>query len=148
MDIERIIKFLEENKKELKDTNLGFYNYFVSFEGVKYVLSREISQLSEVRIVLPILKEKDWDVFLQKVKEEITPIPIYKNLVEKNVNDKYLKKLLGMCRDQAAKKIKDDGFVCRIVQEDEESYIITDDLRQDRVNLTISNNKVIEAHRG
>lgn len=147
MDIERIIEFLQENKKELGDTNLGFYNYVIILEQEEYILHKDIGVFSETKILLPISKEKDWDIFLQKVKEEITPIHIDKKQI-KIPDDKYLKKLLGMYKEQAAKKIKDDGFILRIVEEDGVGFIITDDLRQERINLRINNNKVIRASRG
>lgn len=148
MNVEKIINFLKENKEKLEEMDLVFYDYRVAFDRKKYSLSRSISELSGINLVLPLFKEKYWDIFLQKVKEEITPIPIDKKLVEKYVDYEYLEKLLGMNGEQASKKIKDDGFICRIVEQDGESYIITDDLRSDRVNLRINNNKVIEAHRG
>lgn len=84
MDIERTIEFLQENKKELKDTTLVFDNYAVAFEIEvgSYVLSREISELKKTKIMLPVFKEKDWDIFLQKVKEEIAP-----KIIDKNINN-------------------------------------------------------------
>ncbi|MGL5718566.1 MAG: hypothetical protein ACRCX2_36515 [Paraclostridium sp.] len=147
--IKEIISFLKENKKELKEAALGFGSYIVNLEAEEFALNRDISPMTstEGKVLLPILKEKDWDIFLQKVEEEITSKIIDKTQI-KVVDNKYLEKLLGMSEEQASEKIKSDGFIHRTVKRDGEDFLVTQDIREDRVNLTISNNKVIEAHRG
>lgn len=53
--------------------------------------------------------------------------------------------LIGIAENEALKTIRAAGYLDRIVSRDGEDFIITADLRPDRVNLTIRGNKVIDA---
>ena len=67
----------------------------------------------------------------------------------KNILDlEFIKKLIGKTEEEARKKIESNDSECRILSRDNINYIGDDEIRNDRVNLRISNNKVIEAHIG
>ncbi|MGL4652642.1 hypothetical protein [Cetobacterium sp.] len=134
-DLDKVIKCYEESIEALEKEILKFQ------EAIK-------DRKKDLSACLDLKKlGKDWDIFLQKVEEEITP-KIIDETQMKVVDNKYLEKLLGMSEKQASEKIKSDGFIHRTIKRDGEDFWVTQDIREDRVNLTISNNKVIEAHRG
>ena len=59
-----------------------------------------------------------------------------------------LETLIGMLEDDAYKLCKENGYDSRTTIEDGKPYIITCDLRFDRVNFEIENGLVIKANLG
>lgn len=59
-----------------------------------------------------------------------------------------LKSFLGMSEEAAKIAITDLGFRVRVVMRDGSPFMVTQDLRMDRVNLTIADGIVTEAHFG
>ena len=53
--------------------------------------------------------------------------------------------VVGMTLEEATKLIEGDGFISRVVEKDGEFYPITAELRQDRINLSLKDNKVVNA---
>lgn len=66
----------------------------------------------------------------------------------KILDENYIKKLIGKTEKQAEKILNKDKVYYRIVCRDGISFWITQDIREDRVNLNINNNKVIEVYIG
>lgn len=64
------------------------------------------------------------------------------------MSDKFLHKLIGLKTEDAIRLLKLFSFKSRIVYEDGEHFIITMDLRFDRVNLEIEEGFVVSAHFG
>lgn len=56
--------------------------------------------------------------------------------------------LIGLTKDEAIRKIEDVGFRHRITNENGKSFIVTMDLRVNRINLRIENGKVVAADIG
>ena len=65
--------------------------------------------------------------------------------MEQNI---FIHKLIGLTTEYAIQLIKDNNFTSRIVYEDGEHFIITMDLRFDRINLEIEEGIVVSAHFG
>jgi hypothetical protein len=55
---------------------------------------------------------------------------------------------IGMKKEDALVLIEKCGFVARITKEDGEDYLLTMDLRDDRLNLVVVGGVVVEASRG
>ena len=66
----------------------------------------------------------------------------------KQIEENYLLDLYGRSKQNAISKIQEDDFSWRIVKEDAISYVMTNDLKVDRINLIIMNNIVVDASRG
>lgn len=66
----------------------------------------------------------------------------------KILDNNYINKLIGKTEKQAEKILNKDKVYYRIVCRDGISFWVTQDLRDDRVNLNIKNNKIIEAYIG
>ncbi len=64
------------------------------------------------------------------------------------MSDKFLHKLIGLKTEDAIRLLNENNFKSRIVYEDGEHFIITMDLRFDRVNLEIEEGFVVSAHFG
>lgn len=60
----------------------------------------------------------------------------------------YVKKLIGRTEQEAIIRLQCDNIDFRILSADDINYICNDEKREDRINLMISNNKVIEAYIG
>ncbi len=56
--------------------------------------------------------------------------------------------LIGKTTAKAVSLVKKASFLCRIIRRDKNHFIVTMDLRGDRVNLEIDNNKVTKAYIG
>jgi hypothetical protein len=56
--------------------------------------------------------------------------------------NKELEKLIGMNLDEARKFCTDSGYTSRVTREDDENFMVTMDLRADRVNLEFDNGVV------
>lgn len=56
--------------------------------------------------------------------------------------------LIGLPEDKAASLCQMNGFICRLVAQDDEEYIVTADFRLDRINIRIRDNVVVEAYEG
>ena len=61
---------------------------------------------------------------------------------------KDLKEMVGNTEDEAIKKIKNAGMIFRVVQRDEETFILTTDFLKNRVSLSIKMGKIIDAKIG
>ena len=71
----------------------------------------------------------------------MTPVDPFENVpVDQEV--------IGMEKHAAIVKIENAGCVARIVAEDGEHFIVTMDMRADRLNLEVVQGKVVSAHRG
>lgn len=66
------------------------------------------------------------------------------NIVASDNNNEFL----GLEKDKAIALCLSQGFTYRVVYEDGEYFIVTMDLRMDRVNFSIENNIVISSHIG
>lgn len=66
----------------------------------------------------------------------------------KFISDYYTKKLIGKTEQEAETILNKDKVYFRIVCRDGISFWVTQDIREDRINLNIKNNKVIEAYIG
>ena len=55
---------------------------------------------------------------------------------------------VGKTLEEAEKKAKDDGFVTRVVEKDGHQYMLTMELRADRINLRVRNNIVTSIYGG
>jgi hypothetical protein len=55
---------------------------------------------------------------------------------------------VGLPLKDAIEKAKNDGFTHRIVEENGVPYMVTMDLKGDRINFRVSNNKVTAAYGG
>ena len=60
----------------------------------------------------------------------------------------YVKKLIGRTEQEAIIRLQCDNIDFRILSADDINYICNDEKREDRINLMISNNKVIESYIG
>jgi hypothetical protein len=58
------------------------------------------------------------------------------------------KTLIGLTEEEAVKLLKEKNIVSRVIQRETESFLVSMDLRDDRVNLKIKEGKVIEAKIG
>ena len=58
------------------------------------------------------------------------------------------KKVVGMEKYLAIVAIENAGFIARIIAEDGQYFIVTRDIKKDRINLDIVDGKVFEAKRG
>jgi hypothetical protein len=56
--------------------------------------------------------------------------------------------LLGLTKEAAERMIQDAGFTPRMVCNNGKYFMVTRDLRRDRVNLTIQNNLVVKVDIG
>jgi hypothetical protein len=56
--------------------------------------------------------------------------------------------LLGRTEAEAYELAQDHGFVVRITQRDDKYFIVTYDMRFDRVNFVVQNNRVTKVHIG
>jgi len=65
-----------------------------------------------------------------------------------NNNKEFLNKLIGLNKLSASLLCDINGYNCRIVREDTNNYMVTMDMRFDRVNLEIENNRVVTADIG
>lgn len=63
----------------------------------------------------------------------------------KDRDDKILNSVIGKTKPEAAMICKEMGYSTRIVEEDGESYILTQDLRSDRVNIIVEYGKIIDS---
>lgn len=66
------------------------------------------------------------------------------NIVASDNNNEFL----GLEKDKAIALCLSQGFTYRVEYEDGEYFIVTMDLRIDRVNFSIENNIVISSHIG
>ena len=55
---------------------------------------------------------------------------------------------VGLTLEEAQTKATNDGFTTRITEIDGKSLILTMDLKSNRINFRIRNNKVVEAYTG
>jgi rRNA processing protein Krr1/Pno1 len=62
-------------------------------------------------------------------------------------DDTFEKSLIGKTKEEAQEICEKAGYECRLTQEDESIYVITMDLRSDRINIVVKNNIVIEANK-
>ena len=65
-----------------------------------------------------------------------------KKIKKINGNDLILESLIGKPLDEATQLAGFNGFAIRVTREDSTNYIITMDLRFDRINLQIDNGVV------
>lgn len=65
-----------------------------------------------------------------------------------NSNDVLLLSMLGKTLEEATKLSKSNGFSLRVTREDDNLYIVTQELRPDRINLEIDNEKITSAKIG
>lgn len=56
--------------------------------------------------------------------------------------------LVGLTVGAACRRINNEGFDYRIVREDGEHFIVTEDYRTDRINLEVDQHKVTKAYVG
>ena len=63
-------------------------------------------------------------------------------------DESILKELIGMDDQAAATLVQKSSLIPRIVYEDGEHYIVTMDIRGDRINLSLEKGKVISAYFG
>jgi len=54
----------------------------------------------------------------------------------------------GRTLEKATEKAENDGFVTRVVEKDGQSFMLTMDYRQDRINFRVKNNIVTGAYGG
>lgn len=59
--------------------------------------------------------------------------------------EQILQEVIGMSHENADALITSNELYCRLVAEDGVDFIITEDLRTDRVNLTVDSGKVTKA---
>jgi hypothetical protein len=59
-----------------------------------------------------------------------------------------LESFIGKTEEEAGEIASFNGYISRVTQRDDKNYICTQDYRMDRVNFSIENNKVKEAHLG
>jgi len=64
-----------------------------------------------------------------------------------NANE-MISKLIGLTKDAAIAMIVEGGLISRVAEEDGKPNILTCELRQDRINLTINGGKIIKADVG
>jgi hypothetical protein len=58
------------------------------------------------------------------------------------------KTVVGMTKEKAIAKLKQQGLSVRITREEGKSFMVTADMRWDRMNLVIEGGKVISASIG
>ena len=59
--------------------------------------------------------------------------------------DQMAASVVGMSEDDAVKAIHDAGYTSRVVERDGEKFAVTMDLQPDRINLTVTDDKVTKA---
>lgn len=64
------------------------------------------------------------------------------------MNDAWTDDIVGLVEDEARKAAAEEGFTVRITRRDGESFVVTRDLRADRVNFNIENGVVVCASVG
>ena len=64
------------------------------------------------------------------------------------VPDEFLESLLGLSEEEAVNRCIDNGHRVRVTRTDDRYYIITMDLRFDRVNLELDNGVITKADVG
>jgi len=62
--------------------------------------------------------------------------------------DTFCRKLIGMELGEAQRRITEAGYKVRVLSIDEVQFTRTDDLRRNRINLTVQKGKVVEAYVG
>jgi hypothetical protein len=55
---------------------------------------------------------------------------------------------VGLTLEEAQQRATNDGFTWRITEVDGKSFIVTMDLKSNRINFRVRNNKIIEAYTG
>jgi hypothetical protein len=59
--------------------------------------------------------------------------------------DKFLDSLINLTEEEATNKVNESDYYVRITQRDGKDYMITCDLRFDRINFHINNGLITEA---
>jgi hypothetical protein len=65
-----------------------------------------------------------------------------------NSNDILLESIIGKSLQEGIKLAKSNGFLIRVTREDDERFFVTQELRPDRINLEIDNEKITSARIG
>lgn len=65
-----------------------------------------------------------------------------------NSNDILLESIIGKSLKEGIELVKSNGFSVRVTREDDERFFVTQDLRFDRINLEIDNEKITSARIG
>ena len=65
-----------------------------------------------------------------------------------NSNDLLLESIIGKSLEEGIELIKSNGFSTRVTREDDERFFATMDLRFDRINIEIDNEKITSARIG
>ena len=68
----------------------------------------------------------------------------------KRFNSNYilLESIIGKSLKEGIELVKSNGFSVRVTREDDERFFVTQDLRFDRINLEIDNEKITSAKIG
>lgn len=68
----------------------------------------------------------------------------------KRFNSNYilLESIIGKSLKEGIELVKSNGFSVRVTREDDERFFVTQDLRFDRINLEIDNEKITSARIG
>lgn len=62
--------------------------------------------------------------------------------------DKVKEALIGLTKQEASTICKSNGFTMRVTQKDDVNYIVTCDLRFDRINIELKNDLVVSCSVG
>lgn len=65
-----------------------------------------------------------------------------------NSNDILLESIIGKSLEEGVELVKSNGFLTRVNREDDERFFVTMDLRFDRINLEIDNEKITSTRIG
>ena len=132
----------------------GSYKHIIDEEGNLITNEEFIGQIEnlgdayemaeECWYLIQILSDGDQD------KIEKASKTIYKMLNQKgnNRNEDLLKFLIGMNKEDGSNLCKENGYIFRVVREDSHNYIVTMDLRFDRVNLQLDNGVITKYNIG
>lgn len=66
----------------------------------------------------------------------------------RNNSEEFLKSLIGMGKDDGFELCEENDYKFRITREDSNNYIITNDLRFDRINIEIDNGLITKCDIG
>lgn len=90
---------------------------------------------------------------LHKVKSIIEPyvdeVEKLRNNINKNqITSELLETLIGMTKEDGSKLCDKNGYMIRIMREDDNDYIGTQEFRPNRINLKIDNGLITESYIG